>query len=95
MGPQNIDKSIIEKVLNAAKRIYYKIPRSVRWILWPVRFIFRFFNILRLDLWTMMGDEISTGKKLTIFYAGRELDKNFLVNLVFEGTFEENYIGKK
>jgi hypothetical protein len=42
-----------------------------------------------------VGEEISSGKKLVIFYAGRELDKNFLVRLAFDGKFEENYIGKK
>lgn len=95
MDSQHNKKSGVKKLLVKGKRVYDKTPNCLRRILWPVRLIYRFFNILRLDLWTIMGDEISSGKKLVIFYAGRELDKNFLVRLAFDGTFEENYIGKK
>ena len=95
MDSQHIQKTGVKKLLIKGKRIYDKTPNCLRLVLWPVRFIYRFFNILRLDLWTMVGDEIFSRKKLAIFYAGRELDKNFLVKLAFEDAFEENYIGKK
>ena len=95
MDSQHIKKSGVKKLLVTGKRIYDKTPSCLRRVLWPVRVIYRFFYILRLDLWIITGDEISSGKKLAIIYAGRELDKNFLVRLAFDGAFEENYIGKK
>jgi hypothetical protein len=42
-----------------------------------------------------MGDEISSGQKLGIIYAGHELDKNFFATLAFCDSRRDEYIGKK
>ena len=45
-------------------------------------------------MWIIAGDEISSRQKLVIIYAGREKNKNYLVWLAFNDTFEENHMGK-
>jgi len=57
--------------------------------------IHRFFSLLKIDLWVIEGDEISSQKRLAIFYAGHELGKNYLTMLAFGSSYRENYIGKK
>jgi hypothetical protein len=51
-------------------------------------------NILRLDLWIISGNEIYSNNKLVIFYAGSEENKNFIMNLAFNESFQEKYLGK-
>ena len=57
--------------------------------------ISKLFNILRLDVWIIIGDEISSNKRLAIIYAGHEVGKNMLMKLAFSSSYSENYIGKK
>ena len=57
--------------------------------------IVRLFNILRLNLWIITGNEISSGRELAILYAGHELGRNYLIKLAFGSSYRENYIGKK
>ena len=52
-------------------------------------------NGLRLNLWIIIGDEISSRQRLVIMYAGHELGKNYLIKLAFSSSYSENYIGKK
>ncbi|MFC1792032.1 WecB/TagA/CpsF family glycosyltransferase [Planctomycetota bacterium] len=95
MDSQYKDNSAVKNLFVQVRAIYRKTPNEIRWILWPVKLIYRLFNVLRLDLWAIVGDEISSGQKLAIIYAGHDLDKNFLVRLAFDGASEEHYIGKK
>ena len=94
MDSQHIKKSGVKKLLLTGERFYHKSLTCLRWILSPLRRICTLFNILKPNVWIITGDEVSSRQELVIIYAGREKDKNFLVSLAFEGTFEENYIGK-
>jgi len=53
------------------------------------------FSKIRLDLWIINGDEVSSGQRLDIIYAGHEMSKNYLIKLAFGSSYKENYIGKK
>ena len=57
--------------------------------------ISQLYNKLRLNIWIIMGDEISSRQKLIIIYVGHELGKNLLIKLAFGDSYSENYIGKK
>jgi len=76
------------------KKIYHKIPTCFRWLFWPVKLAFRFTDISRLDLWIMSGEEITSHQKLSIIYAGAEIDRNYFTKMAYDNTFSENYLGK-
>jgi len=95
---QNI-KYRIKNLFTNGKRIYHKTPVCFRWIFLPAKLISNFMyfliDILKLDIWIISGEEISSKQELTINYAGREKNKNYLVHLAFGDFCKENYIGKK
>ena len=95
MDPESNGKSIIEQLFAKGKKLYHKTPNCLRWILWPATSIFKLIDALRLDLWIIVGDEISSRQKLTMIYAGREKNRPFLIELAFGSSYRENYIGKK
>jgi len=94
MDSQHIKHAGFKRLLLIRERAYYNILNFLLWILSPLRKICTLFNILKPNVWIITGDEIFSGQKLVIIYAGREKDKNFLVKLAFDDTFEENYRGK-
>jgi len=76
------------------KKIYHKIPTCFRWLFWPVKMSFRFIDISRLDLWIMSGEEITSHQKLSIAYAGAEIDRNYFTKIAYGNSFSEHYLGK-
>ena len=78
---------MIEKACN-------KILNFFLWILSPFKKVYTLFNILRPNVWIITGDEIFSMEKLVILYAGKEKDRNYMVQLAFDETFDENYMGK-
>ncbi|MGB2866553.1 MAG: hypothetical protein WBC05_24695 [Sedimentisphaerales bacterium] len=95
MDSQNIQKTGVKKLLLMGERFYHKILPCFRWILSPLRRICTLFNILRPDVWIITGNEISSGHSLTMIFAGRETDKNFLNNLAFGSSCRQNYVGRR
>lgn len=87
-------EKFLGKILAMGRFVYHKTPTSLRFIFFPVKLIFRYLKHLRLDLWFIEGEEITTKHKLTIFYAGEEKNKNYLVQLAFDNSYREQYIGK-
>lgn len=85
----------IKKVLAAGKSIYHKMPPCLRSFLLPVRLLYTLVGILRVDLWIITGEEISSKQELVIIYAGHEVGKNYLITLAFDSSHRENHIGKK
>jgi len=83
---QGNKKYSIEKVL---KRIYHKMPARLRRFLSPVRLISKYVSILRVDLWIIKGEEISSKQGLVIMYAGHEVGKNYLIKLAFDNSYKE------
>ena len=75
------------------RRIYRNIPPCFRWIFIPLKWVLKFINVLRFDLWVIIGEEIKSKQTLGILYAGSEENKNYMVNLAFDSPYEENYIG--
>ena len=94
MRNQPNEKYRIKKLLLTGKMIYHKTPTCLRCIFLPAKLIFSLIDILRLDLWIIMGQEITSKQKLVIIYAGSEENKNFLTKLAFDSSYRENYIGK-
>ncbi len=76
------------------KMICQKIPTCFHYIFLPVKLIHRFVNILTLDLWIIVGEDILSKQGLGIIYAGNEKNKNFLTKLAFDNSYSEDYIGK-
>ena len=92
-------KSMIRQLLLIIKRIYYKIPKCLRWILWPLLLIYKLIKlhkVLRPQVWIIRGDEISSNQELGIIYAGCQgTNKNFVADLAFGSSFDEYYIGRR
>ena len=88
-------KGIINVLLVKGKNAYYKIPHSIRWIFWPFRFAYKFYNIFLLESWTLSGKEITSGQELLIMYAGHIEDKNYFASLVFGNSFQQKFMGRK
>ncbi|MFC1792034.1 hypothetical protein ACFL3Q_00425 [Planctomycetota bacterium] len=57
--------------------------------------MFRLFGVLRLDLWIIAGNEISSGRKLSIIFAGHEVNRNYIEQLAFNDPCRQKYVGKK
>jgi len=76
------------------KEIYHKIPASLRWFFWPVRLLFRLIDISKLDLWILNGEEITSHQELSIAYAGTEINRNYIIKLAYDNSFNEKYLGR-
>jgi len=55
----------------------------------------RVFFVLRTPVWILWGQETSTKDNLTVLYAGGNLTKNYLSNLLFAPPYGETYLGWK
>lgn len=71
------------------------MPACVQWIFWPARLIYKYVKILRLDMWIIKGAEKSSGCELILAFAGRIVNKNYIVSLAFDSQDKEDYLGKK
>jgi len=88
------DKYNIKKLLASSKMIYHKTPFYLRLIFWPIEKVFWFVNVLKLNLWIITGEEISSKQELAIIYAGIEENKHLMIKLAFNNSYRENYLGK-
>jgi hypothetical protein len=50
---------------------------------------------IHLHVWLISGTELHSGEHLTIIYAGKIGNKNYIVNLVFGDQYDEIDLGKK
>jgi len=76
------------------KKIYHKIPSCLRWFFWPIKLAFRLVNISKLDLWILSGEEITSHQELSIAYAGTEINRNYLIKIAYDNSFDEKYLGR-
>ncbi len=81
-------------IRDIGKKIYDKIPTRLRWFFWPVRLPFRLIDISKLDLWILNGEEITSHRELSIAYAGTEINRNYLIKIAYDDSFNGNYLGK-
>ncbi|MDD2654201.1 MAG: hypothetical protein PHI86_03755, partial [Candidatus Omnitrophica bacterium] len=68
--------NIFERIVLKLRTVYRKTPVCFRWIFLPLKAVFRYLSIFRLDLWTIEGEEVSSKQHLDISYAGSEKNKN-------------------
>jgi hypothetical protein len=88
------EKSNINKLLAAGKKIYLKAPISFRRIFWPIRLI-SLIHLLRKDQWFLTGKEVLSKQDLTILYTGIEMHKNYLADLAFGISHLETHVGTR
>jgi len=88
-------KQHIRKILAMGKRFYDKTPASYRWILSPLKSIHTLSNVFRPKVWIVTGIEILSRQKLTIVFAGHEVNKNYLIQLAFNSSCRDFYVGRK
>lgn len=53
-------------MIDIGKKMYHKIPISLRWFFWAVRLPFDFIDISKLDLLILNGEEINSHQELSI-----------------------------
>lgn len=80
---------------NLLRRILYRIPTQIRFLIYPVRYLISIFNRVRLDQWILMNKEGSNKEKLTVIYTGQEKSKNYFIKLAYNNICKEHYIGKR
>jgi hypothetical protein len=79
--------------LEIARRIgtcFRVLSSPIEWILW-------LRMVLRLDLWMLSGDEVSSGHNLTILYAGNKdypENRHLIIKLAFDTAYRERHLGK-
>ena len=95
MGSRDSRKFTIAEMVQRGKAVYWKMPAPLRWLLSPVKAIYRLLSIIRPDVWIMTGNEVSSGKELGIIFAGLEIDKNYIRMLAFGDLCREHHIGGK
>lgn len=81
-------------IRDIGKKIYHKIPTSLRWFFWPIKLAFKLVNVSKLDLWILNGEEITSRQELSIAYAGTEINRNYIIKLAYDSSFNEKYLGK-
>ncbi len=86
--------NFIIKVLKPIKTLYKKIPYSYRFLSKLINFVIWLYNIVRLKLWIITGEEALSKQNLVIAYAGMEKNKNFWIKLAFNGLHTEKYVGR-
>ena len=95
MDPKHKKSSFFTKLSLTYKKFYHLISYIFRLALSPLHSIHTLFDVIRLDLWIITGNEVSRGQKLAILYAGHEVNKNYLTYIAFRSSFQENYLGKR
>lgn len=77
-----------------SRGIYRKIPPSFRRVFIPLKWFLSLIRGAKFDLWIITGEEIKSKQELSIFYAGSRENRNYIINLIFDNLYKENYIGK-
>ena len=95
MGSRDSRKLTIAEMVLRGKAVYWKMPAPLRWLLSPVKVIYKLIGIIRPDVWIMTGNEVSSGKGLGIIFAGLEIDKNYIRTLALGDSCREYHVGKK
>lgn len=93
MESKHNEKSGLKKSFVMGK-MKCKAPTCFRVILLPIKSICKLVNVLKLDVWVINGEEISSKQKLSIIYAGKKENRYFLIKSAFDSSYRENYIGK-
>ena len=94
MDSKQDEMSSIKKLLVIGKKIYQNAPAYLHFIFLPFEKIFWLISVLRLDLWHIKGNEISSQKEIETTYAGIEENKNLLIKVLYDSSYKEKYIGK-
>ena len=71
-----------------------KINKIFQFISFPFNWILDFHKIFKPDLWVITGHEQYSKEDLTISYSGDIRNKNFIVKLAFDHSYDETYVGK-
>ncbi|MEK7995073.1 MAG: hypothetical protein AAB403_14805, partial [Planctomycetota bacterium] len=95
MGSRDSRKSTIAEMVLRGKAVYWRMPAPLRWLLSPVKVIYKLIGIIRPDVWIMTGNEVSSGKGLGIIFAGLEIDKNYIRTLALGDLYQEHHVGRK
>jgi len=87
-------KYSLKNLFLRSRGIYRKMPLSFRRVFIPLKWSLSFIRGVRFDLWIITGKEIKSKQELSIFYAGNKENRNYIINLIFDKPYKENYIGK-
>jgi hypothetical protein len=85
--------NIFGRLLKAGIRVYLNTPPAIKFIFNPIIVIksWRF----RVDQWILSGEEISRKHSVKVVYSGSTQNKNYLADLIFGGSHDEKYLGRR
>ncbi len=85
---------MIDKMVALAKKAYYRVPVSFRFVFWPARPVAWLMNAVWPEGWLLDGTEILSKEQLTILFAGMPENKNYIAELAFDGRPAERSLGR-
>lgn len=91
---ENVITNNNSRISGWARKLYDKVPATVRSIAYPVVRCRRFLKQLRVDLWQIDGVEMSTGQPLVIACGTAGQNKSLLLGLIFgDSPVRERQLG--
>ena len=94
MNSHQNKKYSLKSLFLRSRGIYRKMPPSFHRVFIPLKWSLSLIRGIRFDLWIITGKEIKSKQELSIFYAGSKENRNYIINLIFDKPYKENYIGK-
>ena len=76
------------------RTIYQRLPAPLRRLGNPALHCYRFFRGLRVELWSVQGDERHSGLPLSVLCALPSKQKSYVVRLMFGESFRERCLGR-
>jgi len=93
MNAKDTTKHNISQLSALAQIVYRRIPPRLRWVARALAFCW-LLPLLRLEVWIVEGDELSSRMPLSILCAASGRTKSFLLGLTFGDSFRERYLGR-
>ncbi len=93
MNSKESTKDKIGQLRVVARRLYAKVPLRFRWIASPLTYFDRLFIDLRLKIWLVKGNELTSRRPLSVLCAGNDdLNMKYILELIFGPSFQKQYI---
>ena len=94
MNSKESTKDGIGQLRVLARKFYAKVPLRFRWIASPLNYCDRLFLDLRLKIWLVKGNELTSRMPLSVLCAGNDdLNMKYILELIFGPSFQKQYLG--
>jgi hypothetical protein len=85
----------VKGTFTLGRAIYNRTRSWLRFLFFIALFAYRLFHLLRANQWILRGQELNARQDLCIVFTGIEENKNYLADLAFGKSRQEERTGKK